>query len=209
MGYEIDFLETYDRHSLIRELKRIASVTGRNRVMASDFKEHGRVSFHTILEKFGTIAKANEAAGLSPSPFRPRSDRELLQILADLWSLTWKEKRSRPMKADLRKYGFPVNGCTITKRFGSWNKALLAANELVDNPEQGRSKASRRRTPVSDRVRFLVFKRDLYQCRICRKMGGELELDHMIPVARGGSNEIENLQTLCMSCNRGKRDSLQ
>jgi len=35
-----------------------------------------------------------------------------------------------------------------------------------------------------------------------------LEVDHIIPRAKGGGNNIENLQTLCFDCNRGKRDRL-
>jgi 5-methylcytosine-specific restriction endonuclease McrA len=56
---------------------------------------------------------------------------------------------------------------------------------------------------------MIVFKRDLYQCRICRKAGVELEVDHIVPLGRGGSNGLENLQTLCVVCNRGKGANLQ
>jgi 5-methylcytosine-specific restriction endonuclease McrA len=35
----------------------------------------------------------------------------------------------------------------------------------------------------------------------------ELEVDHKVPVAQGGSDALDNLQTLCVDCNRGKRNS--
>jgi 5-methylcytosine-specific restriction endonuclease McrA len=35
-------------------------------------------------------------------------------------------------------------------------------------------------------------------------VGARLEVDHKIPVAKGGRNEIENLWALCFECNRGK-----
>ena len=65
------------------------------------------------------------------------------------------------------------------------------------------------RQQISIRKRFLVFKRDGYTCRICRRAGGLLEVDHVKPRALGGSNKMDNLQTLCRKCNRGKRDNLQ
>ena len=45
-----------------------------------------------------------------------------------------------------------------------------------------------------------------YTCLCCGKRDPELKLvpDHVIPLARGGSNSIENIQPLCDSCNRRK-----
>lgn len=63
------------------------------------------------------------------------------------------------------------------------------------------------RQPIPDRVRHEVFKRDGYRCRECGASideGATLEIDHIIPVANGGTNDIDNLQTLCKKCNRGK-----
>ena len=132
MGYEIDFLGKYDAESISAELKRIASVTGRPRVKSTDINQFGRVTYETVLRRFGSMRRANEAAGLMPGPVRSRSDGELLGMVAELWDRTLKEDQRRPVKADVRKYGFPVNACTITARFGTWNQALLAANEMVE-----------------------------------------------------------------------------
>lgn len=57
-------------------------------------------------------------------------------------------------------------------------------------------------------LRRETFKRDDYTCRYCRIRGGRLECDHIIPIARGGSNDPENLATACFDCNRSKRDKL-
>ena len=58
-------------------------------------------------------------------------------------------------------------------------------------------------------LRFSVLKRDGYSCCLCGKHANgrehvRLEVDHIIPKSKGGTNEITNLQTLCFSCNRGK-----
>lgn len=49
--------------------------------------------------------------------------------------------------------------------------------------------------------------RDRYQCQSCGKTHLEtnLTIDHIIALARGGSNDISNLQTLCLTCNQQKQ----
>ena len=54
-------------------------------------------------------------------------------------------------------------------------------------------------------LRATVFERDDYTCQYCGERGGKLECDHVMPVSRGGSNELENLATACKKCNRSKR----
>lgn len=62
------------------------------------------------------------------------------------------------------------------------------------------------RKPISKSLRFNVFKRDSFQCVYCgnRPPSVLLEVDHIIPVSKGGLNQIENLVTSCFNCNRGK-----
>src|SRR5437879_1448549 len=43
-----------------------------------------------------------------------------------------------------------------------------------------------------------------YYCPRCDKRRFDLEVDHKIPIARGGSNSWYNLQVLCGDCNRSK-----
>ena len=68
------------------------------------------------------------------------------------------------------------------------------------------SKTPRIRIPTE--VRKYVFQRDKYQCQSCGKANEEtnLTIDHIIPLARGGQNDISNLQTLCFTCNLQKTD---
>ena len=59
---------------------------------------------------------------------------------------------------------------------------------------------------LSVRVRFEVFKRDLFTCRYCGKHSPEviLEIDHVVPCCDGGTDDLMNLVTACWDCNRGK-----
>jgi len=64
---------------------------------------------------------------------------------------------------------------------------------------------------VSVRTRHKVLERDRFRCQDCGASaanGAELEVDHTIPVSKGGSNDISNLRTLCKDCNRGKADRI-
>lgn len=63
---------------------------------------------------------------------------------------------------------------------------------------------------VSVRIRFEVFKRDRFTCAYCGKHPPDvlLEVDHIVPQAAGGSDDMENLITACLECNRGKSDRL-
>lgn len=66
------------------------------------------------------------------------------------------------------------------------------------------------RIPIPPEVRNYVFERDNYQCKSCGKtqLDTQLQIDHIIPLARGGQNDISNLQTLCRSCNLKKKHYL-
>jgi len=63
---------------------------------------------------------------------------------------------------------------------------------------------------IPPEVRTYVFGRGNYQCKSCGKRENEAQLtvDHIIPLAKGGSNDISNLQTLCFQCNRNKKADL-
>jgi hypothetical protein len=63
------------------------------------------------------------------------------------------------------------------------------------------------RVPLSKRERFIILRRDEYRCQLCgrgAKHGINLEIDHKHPVSKGGTNDPENLWTLCVDCNRGR-----
>jgi hypothetical protein len=52
-------------------------------------------------------------------------------------------------------------------------------------------------------IREAIRRRDGNRCCVCQDPR-VLEVDHRIPLSRGGSNSWENLWTLCRACNRSK-----
>jgi hypothetical protein len=88
-----------------------------------------------------------------------------------------------------------------------FRKSFLAALQGEDNEfshfvRRGRDRPS---GPVWEKLRSATFERDDFTCQYCGDRGGRLECDHIMPVSRGGSNDIENLATACFGCNRSKR----
>lgn len=62
---------------------------------------------------------------------------------------------------------------------------------------------------VPGSMRYEVLKRAKYRCELCGAHEDRiaLHIDHIVPRARGGSDDLSNLQTLCMTCNTNKRDN--
>lgn len=59
---------------------------------------------------------------------------------------------------------------------------------------------------VSKRLRYEILRRDSHTCRYCGASAPDvpLRVDHVVPVALGGSDEPGNLATSCEPCNSGK-----
>lgn len=64
------------------------------------------------------------------------------------------------------------------------------------------------RKPISGSKRYTVISKSAGRCVACgvssRKV--PLDVDHIMPKSRGGTDDISNLQALCYECNRQKRD---
>ncbi len=89
-----------------------------------------------------------------------------------------------------------------------------APGELIGLEASERERRQRERAKVTVSVRWAVLARDGFCCRACgrSKLKGDdiiLHVDHIRPIAKGGTSDVSNLQTLCADCNLGKSDSDQ
>lgn len=78
-----------------------------------------------------------------------------------------------------------VHGFKAGKRFAGKTKYA---------EKQGRSARPWRR------LRDKILKRDKFKCQGCGKIDENAEIDHIIPLVKGGTDAESNLQTLCNMC---------
>lgn len=83
-----------------------------------------------------------------------------------------------------------------------FDSALRMASQVLTNQDEGR-----RSRHISRDVRQRVWQRYSGRCAECDATS-YLEFDHIVPVAKGGSNSDANVQLLCRNCNLKKSDMI-
>ena len=73
--------------------------------------------------------------------------------------------------------------------------------------------AKEQRNMMTSKLRQFIKERDNYTCKFCGNSTFAepnllLEIDHIIPIAKGGCTIEDNLQTLCWKCNRQKSNKI-
>ena len=81
--------------------------------------------------------------------------------------------------------------------------------ESISEKIRFKKSAAGQRSLMTARLREHIKKRDNYTCKNCKVSTMDeanllLEVDHIMPVSKGGISIDENLQTLCWKCNRSK-----
>jgi len=219
----LDRLADYSDQSLLNELRRIASVVGRTSLTLEDVEQHGRCSYALLKQRFGGLTRALKAAGLAGRSFhRNVSDDELLSELARIWDLVLRLEGRRPYVDDLAKYKSNYSRGPYYRRWGSWIKACEAlldwqpkTNDNATQVGAGAGEltllrpAARRKRPIPLRIRYAILLRDGFTCQVCGRSpsstaGLEVDVDHIMSEAEGGSLDPSNLRCLCKPCNLGK-----
>jgi hypothetical protein len=166
----------------------------------------------TIIDRFGSWKKALELIGISGGRERQHSAEQLILNL----EAVWKELGFPPGKRQIATLGANISETPYKRYWGSVRSACeaLAAfhNGKISRDQLLAGKVTeftRATIPLKDR--WAILKRDKYRCARCGASPSidhqvELEVDHIHPVAKGGGNTLENLQTLCRKCNQGKKD---
>lgn len=210
----------------VADIKRVAKMLQKNTVTNTEYRKYGKYNASKLSLRFGSWKNALEAASLSPTGYNISiSDIELLEEIERVWIKLGRQPTTNDIKDSVSQYGLT----TYLRHFGSWRKALEVFVCYINTEEPEESKSQPINTTVQNtsivpqkhktnrdvnlRLRFLVMKRDNFKCCMCGATPAtnpsvELHIDHIVPWSKGGETTIENLQTLCSSCNLGKSDLL-
>lgn len=94
------------------------------------------------------------------------------------------------------------------------HRRLRILNSMKLSDEEIRVKLSEAMSKVdkdglrwgAKKKRFFILQRDSFACQYCgaKAPDAKLEIDHILPIARGGDSSTDNLITACKECNIGK-----
>lgn len=95
--------------------------------------------------------------------------------------------------------------CDIVMDIDNLNKFVVYLSEKI----KFNKSVAGQRTLMTSKLRQAIKERDGFACKSCGISTSEephllLEIDHIIPVSKGGMTTEDNLQTLCWKCNRSK-----
>lgn len=218
---------------LIEDLQRVSKILNKVSFSSGEYKKSGAFSLDTYYNRFKTWNNALTAAGLIPFdvvPGKKISEYKLLEEIERIWIELGRQPTATDIKNGISKYSLHA----YERRFGTWRKALetfvsyVNGEHEIDNESEETEtaddfdyvpiKTSSRPThktkrDINLRLRFKVMQRDNFKCCLCgaspaKDPSVELQIDHIIPWAKGGETTIDNLQTLCSKCNLGKSDLL-
>jgi len=221
--FKIDKLKPeHSKVEIIDNLKEYARVHGVNTIRMRDYNAWKKriVRSKTVVETFNhSWGKALQAAGLRSERVRSVTPNYLKEMVT-AFKACWRQHDSVPSRKRLETYlaqhNYPFRWSSYRVTYGGH----LALARMIADVQEGRLPESalyqkvrkiHKREPISSTLRALVLKRDKYRCVKCGASPQDndsvrLEVDHIVPVAKGGPTVLENLQTLCFKCNQGKKD---
>lgn len=206
------------------ELKRIAELIGTTVLRREDILAHSDMLGQKMINsRFGTWKAALEAAGLTISPKGRRwKDDDYFENLLGVWTHYGRV----PKSAEMDHQPSRISSGGYIAKFGSWGKAKLAfVNRMNANPDDLEERVQpvanfervTSRPKIEDLhqiplgIRYKVLSRDRFRCVSCGNSpamneGCVLHVDHILAFSRGGKTRLDNLQSLCATCNVGKGD---
>lgn len=120
------------------------------------------------------------------------------------------QTRYRQVNYEKYPYQVKVIGDSFSCSYECIEKRFHALEEIEFSCTLNDYNAKNQRRLMTKALRKQIAERDKYTCQICGKKmedGVGLQIDHIVPVSKGGKSVPSNLQTLCSVCNGRKSDN--
>ena len=194
---------------LLKNLLQVAKLLEKETVSKTEYEKHGKFSTDTYRRRFSGWKNALKKAGLTTGIEMNIPYDNLFDNLEIIWRSLGRQPFAAEMKKPLSKY----DRSTYLRKFGNWQNAceefIKYKKSDVAFIKMAQKESTARSRSINGKNRLKILKRDNYKCVICGRSpathaGIFLHIDHIQPFSKGGSNEINNLRTLCHKCNLGK-----
>ncbi len=199
----------YSDAELLEDLRAFGEVVGGRPFAQMEFNrwEGARCRAEPITRRFGTWRAALAAAGIEGGQGRSYEPAELMERLEKAWRRLGRRPGTKVLmragnispRPFVRQWGSVERACELLMRF---KRGEISREQMLAPGTMGV------RRMLKPGVRWEVLVRDGHRCRGCGRgadeKGVRLEVDHIVPVCAGGTDEISNLRALCYECTRGK-----
>jgi hypothetical protein len=221
---------------LIADLRETAKRLEKNYITMEEYSANGKFSAGTLYTRFCGWNSAIRLAGLTVQRNTNPAHDELMLNLKKVWDTLGRQPKYAEMMRPIsiygkgvytNRYGSWLGALDEFVKFMNRGKNKLAGykpdkilhNRIVSRTPKrhklvpGRFNKRRKKLRFSKNIhagmRFKIFSRDNFRCRICGRSPAsdpkvKLHVDHIIPRSKGGETNPANLQTLCDKCNLGK-----
>lgn len=207
------------RKEILNSLGDCAKAIGTRRITIKQYDAwpHRALCSHQIATRFGGWDIALKEAGLEIRTTSKGNAIEMVELFMDCWEDCNDVPTIKTLSNHLQKVNSRISVTMYSHYFGGirrlairivqYKRGEISENQLLDK----HYKKGVDRESISAKLRYMIFERDHFTCVSCGRSSKQddvqLEIDHIVPVSRGGTSEFSNLQTLCTDCNRGKGDA--
>lgn len=170
-------------------------------------------------DKFADMFRREEAYRVSNPTFDQDKAERVMYAILGMCKSPLRPTRIRREDLEDAVWGYAYDACKYL--YFNYELLMFAGKRRSDIPWRGdkywtfvvtdnkpyyevRVSAPSLREPISQSKKWLVHKRFDNTCVYCGSPSEEV--DHVIPVSRGGTNDFSNLVASCQRCNRVKSD---
>ncbi len=203
---------------LLDDVIAVAKLPSKTTLSRKEYEKHGKYSYTSFRNHFGTWKNALVKADLGRSRNWGTTREEFHENLKDLWVKLGRQPKYPEVTMPASRY----SATAYAHCFGNWTKALIDFNKYLDEDDVDTIKSietkpiierkdHKTKRQVNWRLRFKVMQRDNFKCKACGRSPATdpkivLHVDHIKAWSNGGETVLENLQTLCSKCNIGESD---